>query len=86
MFTIGFGYCRDVGTSGSEKANVSSPNVLMKITDKDGEDLVAANVGDALSLRFEILEKDSEYQNVKAFQQNRTNGTIPLIKRVVRSV
>lgn len=34
----------------------------MKITDKDGEDIVAANVGDPLSLRFEIVEKNSPYE------------------------
>lgn len=45
---------------------VGAPNVTMAITDRNGQDIQAAQVGDPLSLRFEILEKNSEYQCVQA--------------------
>ncbi|GAB6029742.1 hypothetical protein CHUAL_005458 [Chamberlinius hualienensis] len=52
----------DIDQTGSERENVSSPNVLMKIADKDGDDIMAASVGDPLSLRFEIVDKNSPYE------------------------
>lgn len=41
---------------------VGAPNVTMSITDRSGSPIQAAQVGDALSLRFEILEKSSPYE------------------------
>lgn len=37
-------------------------NVTMKITDRNGNDISTAQVGDALSLRFEFVDKNSPYQ------------------------
>lgn len=34
----------------------------MKITDRNGNDISAAQVGDALSLRFEFVDKNTPYQ------------------------
>lgn len=47
----------------SEEVTVDSPNVAMKITDRNGEDVMpTAQVGDPLALRFEILDKNSPYE------------------------
>ncbi|KAI4459504.1 hypothetical protein MML48_6g00003547 [Holotrichia oblita] len=47
----------------SEEVTVDSPNVAMKITDRSGGDVMpAAEVGDPLALRFEILDKNSPYE------------------------
>ncbi|KAJ8952870.1 hypothetical protein NQ318_006486 [Aromia moschata] len=51
------------GASLSEEVTVDSPNVAMKITDRNGEDIMqSAEVGDPLALRFEILDKNSPYE------------------------
>lgn len=42
---------------------VGAPNVTMSITDRNGNGIQAAQVGDPLSLRFEIQEKSSEYMH-----------------------
>lgn len=39
---------------------VGSPNVTMKITDKDGNDITTAQVGDPLNLRLEITDESSK--------------------------
>lgn len=44
-------------------ATVAAPNVTMKITNQQGFEIESANVGDSLSLRFEVLEKSSKYYN-----------------------
>lgn len=42
---------------------VDSPNVAMKITDRNGGDVMpSAEVGDPLALRFEIMDKNSPYE------------------------
>lgn len=47
----------------SEEVIVDSPNVVMKITTRDGNDLrEVAEVGDPLALKFEIMDKDSPYE------------------------
>lgn len=46
----------------SEEAIVDSPNVVMRVTSKDGVDMVSAQVGDALDLRFEIVDQNSPYE------------------------
>ncbi|KAG8185841.1 hypothetical protein JTE90_024815 [Oedothorax gibbosus] len=43
----------------TKSATVSSPNVTMMITDRVGSDITAAQVGDALALRFEIIDSNS---------------------------
>ncbi|XP_015784540.1 uncharacterized protein LOC107362058 [Tetranychus urticae] len=43
-------------------ATVAAPNVTMKITNQQGFEIESANVGDSLSLRFEVLEKSSPYE------------------------
>ncbi|KAA0192345.1 hypothetical protein HAZT_HAZT001565 [Hyalella azteca] len=45
-----------------EESIVESPNVVMRITDRDGEDVGSAAVGDMLELRFEIVDKNSPYE------------------------
>jgi hypothetical protein len=59
----------DLGISGeiepalSEEVIVDSPNVVMKITTRDGNDLRdIAEVGDPLALKFEIMDKDSPFE------------------------
>ncbi|XP_070494283.1 uncharacterized protein [Chironomus tepperi] len=47
----------------SEEVIVDSPNVIMKITTRDGSDLRSiAEVGDPLALKFEIMDKDSPFE------------------------
>lgn len=46
----------------SEEAVVEGPNVIMRVTSKDGIDMQSAQVGDALDLRFEIVDKNSPYE------------------------
>ncbi|XP_066995451.2 uncharacterized protein [Anabrus simplex] len=49
-------------SEGEQSAYVTSPTVTMRITNRKGEDIHTAQVGDALSLRFDILEQNSPYQ------------------------
>lgn len=53
---------REVETSQSQLATVSSPNVTMRITDRHGDDVFTAQVGDPLALRFEIVDHNSPYE------------------------
>ncbi|KAH9366353.1 hypothetical protein HPB48_006195 [Haemaphysalis longicornis] len=53
---------REVETSQSQLATVSSPNVTMRITDRVGDDVFTAQVGDPLALRFEIVDSHSPYE------------------------
>lgn len=57
----------DVDATDSQSAIVSSPNVTMRITDRNGNNIQSAQVGDALMIRFEILETSSEYSSVLQF-------------------
>jgi len=41
---------------------VGAPNVTMSITDRNGNGISSAQVGDALALRFEIVDKSSPYE------------------------
>ncbi|GIY17275.1 uncharacterized protein CEXT_557511 [Caerostris extrusa] len=52
----------EVDAAGTQSATVSSPNVTMMITDRSGNDITAAQVGDALALRFEIIDPNSPYE------------------------
>ncbi|XP_015788965.1 uncharacterized protein LOC107365903 isoform X2 [Tetranychus urticae] len=45
-----------------QEATVTSPTVTMRITDRDGNDIKSAEVGDQLSLRFEIPDDTSPYE------------------------
>ncbi|GIX71751.1 uncharacterized protein CEXT_611361 [Caerostris extrusa] len=51
----------DVQTYGTHSVNVGAPNVTMKVTDRQGRDLVTAQVGDPLLLKFEITDINSPY-------------------------
>lgn len=51
---------REGGESYVHSSVVGAPNVTMSITDREGAAIQAAQVGDALSLRFEILERSSK--------------------------
>ncbi|XP_044762472.1 uncharacterized protein LOC123319521 [Coccinella septempunctata] len=53
----------DITPALSEEVTVDSPNVAMKITDRNGGDVMpSAEVGDPLALRFEIIDKNSPYE------------------------
>ncbi|XP_055373711.1 uncharacterized protein LOC129607042 [Condylostylus longicornis] len=59
------GVTGDIEPALSEEVIVDSPNVVMKITTRDGsgsEVMRSAEVGDPLALRFEILDHDSPYE------------------------
>ena len=45
-----------------EESVVDSPNVIMKVTERGGEDVKSAQVGDPLELHFEILDQQSPYE------------------------
>ncbi|XP_037089518.1 uncharacterized protein LOC119109871 [Pollicipes pollicipes] len=51
-----------LGTAAHESAVVRSPNVSMSITDRQGNDILTAQVGDSLALQFRILDYDSPYE------------------------
>lgn len=52
-----------IGGGGAEEtAFVISPTVMMRITNRAGGDIHAAQVGDPLSLRFHILDDRSPYE------------------------
>ena len=55
-----FVYSSDVDATDSQSAIVSSPNVTMRITDRIGSNIISAQVGDPLMIRFEILEATSK--------------------------
>ncbi|KAJ8894681.1 hypothetical protein PR048_007346 [Dryococelus australis] len=58
----------DLGVQGearpalSEEVIVESPNVAMRITDRRGDDISSATVGDPLALKFEVLDKESPFE------------------------
>ena len=45
-----------------EESVVDSPNVIMKVTERGGEDVKSAQVGDPLELHFEIFDEQSPYE------------------------
>lgn len=60
---VDLGVHGDIQPALSEEVTVDSPNVAMKITDRNGGDVMpSAEVGDPLALRFEILDKNSPYE------------------------
>ncbi|XP_058129267.1 uncharacterized protein LOC131289165 [Anopheles ziemanni] len=53
----------DIEPALSEEVVVDSPNVVMKITTRDGSEMMrTAEVGDPLALHFEILDPQSPYE------------------------
>ncbi|KAF5289182.1 hypothetical protein FQR65_LT00068 [Abscondita terminalis] len=60
---VDLGVHGDIQPALSEEVTVDSPNVAMKITDRNGGDVMpTAEVGDPLALRFEIIDKNSPYE------------------------
>ncbi|KAH8388362.1 hypothetical protein KR093_005132, partial [Drosophila rubida] len=60
---VDLGVVGDVEPALSEEVIVDSPNVLMKITSRDGSDMMrSAEVGDPLALSFEIQDQQSPYE------------------------
>ncbi|XP_028134661.1 uncharacterized protein LOC114329670 [Diabrotica virgifera virgifera] len=60
---VDLGVHGDITPALSEEVTVDSPNVAMKITDRNGEDIMqSAEVGDPLALKFEIMDKNSPYE------------------------
>lgn len=60
---VDLGITGDIEPALSEEVIVDSPNVAMKITARDGADTMrSAEVGDPLTLHFEILDKNSPYE------------------------
>jgi PAN domain len=53
----------DIETALNEEVVVDSPNVIMKITTRDGSAMKeSAEVGDPLALKFEIMDEQSPYE------------------------
>ncbi|XP_046865368.1 uncharacterized protein LOC6647167 [Drosophila willistoni] len=53
----------DITPALSEEVIVDSPNVIMRITSRDGSDMMrSAEVGDPLALKFEIVDEQSPYE------------------------
>ncbi|XP_037949968.1 uncharacterized protein LOC119681385 [Teleopsis dalmanni] len=60
---VDLGVTGEIESSLSEEIIIDSPNVVMKITSRDGSDMKRiAEVGDPLALRFEIIEQNSPYE------------------------
>lgn len=60
---VDLGIQGDLKPAMTEEVIVDSPNVAMKITDRQGADVKpSAEVGDPLALRFEILDQNSPYE------------------------
>lgn len=60
---VDLGITGDIEPALSEEVIVDSPNVVMKITARDGNDVMrSAEVGDPLALHFEILDPQSPYE------------------------
>ncbi|XP_068153531.1 uncharacterized protein nyo [Drosophila tropicalis] len=60
---VDLGVTGEIESSLSEEITIDSPNVIMKITSRDGSDMKRiAEVGDPLALRFEIVEQNSPYE------------------------
>uniref|UniRef100_A0A1I8NEV1 PAN domain protein n=1 Tax=Musca domestica TaxID=7370 RepID=A0A1I8NEV1_MUSDO len=60
---VDLGVKGDIEPALSEEVIVDSPNVIMKITARDGSDVMrSAEVGDPLALKFEILDESSPYE------------------------
>lgn len=60
---VDLGVTGDIEPALSEEVIVDSPNVIMKITGRDGSDVMrSAEVGDALALHFEIMDEQSPYE------------------------
>ena len=66
-----------------EGSIVESPNVMMRITDKDNSDIISAAVGDSLVLVFEIVDPNSPYEifvsNLSAIEGGEGGNVLPLI-------
>lgn len=59
---VDLGVTGDIEPALSEEVIVDSPNVIMKITGRDGNEIKrSAEVGDPLALTFEIVERESPY-------------------------
>ena len=43
-------------------STVDSPNVIMRVANRDGDDITDASVGDMLLLQFEIVDRNSPYE------------------------
>uniref|UniRef100_A0ABD2WSI8 ZP domain-containing protein n=1 Tax=Trichogramma kaykai TaxID=54128 RepID=A0ABD2WSI8_9HYME len=60
---VDLGVHGDINPVLTEEVVVDSPNVAMKITDRNGLDAIpSAEVGDPLALKFEILDPNSPYE------------------------
>ncbi|XP_037944045.1 uncharacterized protein LOC119676859 [Teleopsis dalmanni] len=60
---VDLGIKGDIEPALSEEVIVDSPNVIMKITSRDGSDIMrSAEVGDPLALKFEIVDEQSPYE------------------------
>lgn len=60
---VDLGVTGDIEPSLSEEVVVDSPNVIMKITTRDGGAMKeSAEVGDSLALKFEIMDEQSPYE------------------------
>ncbi|XP_075148055.1 uncharacterized protein LOC142221994 [Haematobia irritans] len=60
---VDLGVTGEIESSLSEEIIIDSPNIIMKITSRDGSDMKRiAEVGDPLALKFEITDQNSPYE------------------------
>ncbi|KAG7175215.1 putative PAN domain-containing protein 7 [Homarus americanus] len=52
----------DIKPALEEGSTVDSPNVIMRVANRNGDDISDAAVGDMLQLRFEIVDRNSPYE------------------------
>merc|ERR1719422_1701100 len=52
----------EISPSLFEENRVDSPNVIMRVSDDNGQDVKSAVVGDPLKMTWEILDQDSPYE------------------------
>ncbi|KAK8744725.1 hypothetical protein OTU49_000584 [Cherax quadricarinatus] len=52
----------DIKPALEQGSTVDSPNVIMRVANRNGDDISDASVGDMLQLRFEIVDRNSPYE------------------------
>lgn len=52
----------DIQPALEQGSTVDSPNVIMRVANRNGDDITDASVGDMLQLRFEIVDRNSPYE------------------------
>lgn len=75
----------DIKPALEQGSTVDSPNVIMRVANRNGDDISDASVGDLLQLIFEIPDKNSPYEifvhNLYAMDGSNTNNITLLDSR-----